>query len=110
LTASLFGTPGSSGAGTQGGDILGSIFKAFLPGFATGTNYAPGGYAVVGEKGPEIVNLPRGSQVIPNHRIGRGGGRGVTNNFVVPKGTDRQTQSFIAAKTARAARIAARDA
>lgn len=34
-----------------------------LPGFATGTNYAPGGMAWVGERGPEIVNLPRGSQV-----------------------------------------------
>jgi hypothetical protein len=25
---------------------------------------------VVGERGPEIVNLPRHSQVIPNHKIG----------------------------------------
>jgi phage-related tail protein len=37
---------------------------------AHGTDFAPGGLAVVGERGPEIVNLPRGSQVIPNHRIG----------------------------------------
>jgi hypothetical protein len=35
------------------------------PGFAGGTNFAPGGLALVGEKGPELVNLPRGSQVIP---------------------------------------------
>lgn len=33
--------------------------------FASGTNFAPGGPALVGEQGPEIVNLPRGSQVIP---------------------------------------------
>lgn len=39
---------------------------AKLPGFASGTDSAPGGFAVVGEDGPEIVNLPRGSQVIPN--------------------------------------------
>ena len=35
------------------------------PGFATGTNFAPGGWAMVGERGPELVNLPRGSQVLP---------------------------------------------
>ena len=42
----------------------------FIPGFAKGTSYAPGGMALVGERGPELVNLPRGSQVIPNHKIG----------------------------------------
>ena len=47
---------------------------AFIPGyeffkrlgwkwFANGTNYAPGGLSVVGEQGPELVNLPRGSRV-----------------------------------------------
>lgn len=39
-------------------------------GFASGTNYAPGGPALVGERGPEIVNLPQGSKVIPNNKIG----------------------------------------
>src|SRR5680860_358529 len=43
--------------------------------FAGGTNFAPGGPALVGERGPEIVNLPRGSQVIPNHQIGGSGFR-----------------------------------
>lgn len=37
--------------------------KVHLPRFARGTNYAPGGLALVGEDGPELVNLPRGSQV-----------------------------------------------
>ena len=46
--------------------------------FALGTNYAPGGLALVGERGPELVNLPRGSTVTPNHRLGAGG---VTNNY-----------------------------
>lgn len=36
--------------------------------FADGTDSAPGGLAMVGERGRELVNLPRGSQVIPNHR------------------------------------------
>ena len=38
-----------------------SLFRA-----QNGTDFAPGGLALVGEKGPELVNLPRGSQVIPN--------------------------------------------
>ena len=41
---------------------------------AQGTNNWKGGLTWVGERGPEIVNLPRGSQVIPNHEIGKGGG------------------------------------
>lgn len=40
--------------------------KYLTPTFATGTNYAPGGMAIVGEAGPELVNLPRGSQVYTN--------------------------------------------
>lgn len=45
---------------------FGSTFK--VPGFAGGTRNAPGGLALVGERGPELVNLPQGAQVIPNHR------------------------------------------
>lgn len=37
-----------------------------MPAFATGTNFAPGGMALVGEQGPEIVNLPRGASVATN--------------------------------------------
>lgn len=36
-----------------------------IPGYADGTNNHPGGLAIVGEKGPELLNLPRGAQVIP---------------------------------------------
>ncbi len=41
-------------------------------GYAGGTDFARGGWSMVGERGPELVNLPRGSQVIPNHRLGGG--------------------------------------
>jgi hypothetical protein len=34
--------------------------------FATGTGFAPGGMALVGESGPELVNLPRGARVTNN--------------------------------------------
>lgn len=40
--------------------------------YAAGTSYHPGGMALVGEQGPEIVNLPRGSSVTPNHKLGGG--------------------------------------
>lgn len=50
-----------------------AVHYASNPGnlFAEGTDSAPGGMAWVGEKGPEIVNLPRGAQVIPNHALRR---------------------------------------
>lgn len=37
-----------------------------IPGHAAGTDYHPGGLAMVGEQGPELVNLPRGAQVLSN--------------------------------------------
>lgn len=37
-------------------------------GHATGTSYAPGGLTVVGENGPELVDMPRGSKVTQAHR------------------------------------------
>lgn len=63
------------GGGFSANTTLGNFLKG-IPGFATGTNSAPGGMAWVGENGPELVNLPRGAQVIPNDILGsiaRGG-------------------------------------
>jgi hypothetical protein len=40
-----------------------------LLGFADGTDSAPGGLAWVGERGPELMNVPRGSQIVPNHKV-----------------------------------------
>lgn len=63
--------------GGLGGPIGG--FFGLLNTAATGTNFAPGGPTLVGERGPEIVNLPRGAQVIPAHRSG-GRGYNITVN------------------------------
>jgi TP901 family phage tail tape measure protein len=41
-----------------------------IPGFAGGTSFAPGGLSLVGERGPEIVDLPRGARVTPNNELG----------------------------------------
>lgn len=40
----------------------------FFPGFANGTNSAPGGLSWVGERGPELINLPRGAQVFSHQQ------------------------------------------
>ena len=50
-------------AGYKGGGS--GVSGGFLPGFAEGTASAPGGLAIVGERGPEVVDLPHGSAVYP---------------------------------------------
>nr|WP_292685670.1 phage tail tape measure C-terminal domain-containing protein [Novosphingobium sp.] len=74
IAEALFGGGSSK---SSGGGILGlnNIIKtiAAIPGFATGTNNAPRGLAVVGERGPELVRFNGGEQVIPNHAIGNMG-------------------------------------
>jgi hypothetical protein len=45
-----------------------------FPGFAGGTDYAPGGFAWVGESGPELEHLPGGSSVTPAASLRSGGG------------------------------------
>lgn len=62
LSASMGAGPGGGVGG--GGGVLSLI------GLANGTNNARGGMTLVGERGPEVVNLPKGSQVVPNDRIG----------------------------------------
>ena len=56
---------GLSGKGGLLGS-LGGLFGSLLGHNATGTNSWRGGLSVVGEMGPEIVNLPKGAQVVPN--------------------------------------------
>ena len=56
---------GPGGAASPFASIFSGIFGK-PAGAAAGTNYSTSGLTMVGEKGPELVNLPRGSQVIPN--------------------------------------------
>ena len=48
------------------GAALKSAAKQQFKGFALGGRNIAGGIALVGERGPELVNLPKGSDVIPN--------------------------------------------
>jgi hypothetical protein len=51
----------------NGKEILGfKINIPEIPQFATGINNFKGGMALVGEKGPEVVELPQGSKVNAN--------------------------------------------
>lgn len=59
--------------GAFGSKIASRINAPKVPGYANGTNFHPGGLAVVGERGPELVSMPRGSRVTPNGEWGGGG-------------------------------------
>lgn len=59
-----------------GNDIKNALHAIHIPGFASGVTNFSGGLAVVGEQGPELVNLPSGSSVIPNNKIGSVAGAG----------------------------------
>lgn len=118
LVDALFSATTAS-KGATGGGIFGSLFSGLgkLLGFANGTSSAPGGLAWVGERGPEIVNLPRGSQVIPAHRVSQvtnGGGTNVkvtvdwaqgSNGNIAPivKSVSQQTVGEAAPKIVSAA-------
>lgn len=61
-----FANWGSGNLSQSASSFFKQYFQGKLFGYATGTQFAPGGWSVVGEKGPEIVRLPRGSEVYPN--------------------------------------------
>ena len=52
--------------------------------YAIGTNFAPGGRAIVGEDGPEMVTLPRGAKVSTAQETSKMGS-GVTVNINSPR-------------------------
>lgn len=81
------GTTLASGAAGGGGGLLsalsgigrsifassGQFASAWMSGgiglYANGTTNAPGGLSIVGERGPELLNLPQGSGVMSNHKL-----------------------------------------
>lgn len=69
-----------------GGSALASVAHTLrIPGFASGVSNFSGGLALVGEQGPELVNLPSGAGVTPagptaDYMSGNGQGGNVTVN------------------------------
>jgi hypothetical protein len=101
ISEALFSSA-KGGGGNTGlfGGFIGDFFKGIfggggftVPGFATGTNFAPGGLALVGERGKELVYLPRGSQVVPNHRL-RDVNRPTTSSPTTSSPTINVVQNF----------------
>lgn len=88
----LFTNPAAALAAGVGLVIAGSVLKSLMSkkrAFATGTTFAPGGMALVGERGPELVNIPRGAQVIPAAQTASMiGGRNSVEVFGVLRGQD----------------------
>jgi len=90
------------GTGLFGSKIAANINKS-VPGYAAGTRNHPGGLAVVGERGPELVNMPRGSQVFSNSEsrsmtAGRGGNSFYfSGNLMTPEFWDRINAGDLAA-------------
>ena len=58
------------------------------PAFATGVRNFGGGTALVGERGPELVQLPKGSNVVPNGNLNAMGGGNAYIMETVIRGQD----------------------
>lgn len=59
---------GMSGGSSGGGGLLGSLLGGLLPKAAGGSASGP---VLVGEEGPELLNVPGGSTITPNEHVGR---------------------------------------
>ena len=64
---------GGIGTAVSKAKDLGNAIKGKIPGFAVGTSHFSGGMAMVGERGPELVNLPAGSKVTRNEALRNSG-------------------------------------
>jgi len=69
LNAAFAGNPVLGVVAGVGLIALGKFLESKLPKFADGVTNFGGGMAIVGERGPELVRLPKGSDVIPNGRV-----------------------------------------
>ncbi|MCY1297860.1 hypothetical protein D9M70_473140 [compost metagenome] len=73
--------------------------------YANGTNNAPGGLSIVGERGPELLNLPQGSGVMSNHKLmealndnrGQSGpsGAGTLNVHIIGANGDEHVRALV---------------
>jgi hypothetical protein len=96
-------------AAKVGGGIVDKVtpWDGAVPGFASGGSIRRAGAAVVGERGPELLTLPRGAHVTPNSQLaaaGGGGGTWIAATFVMPDGEVLARQTVKAARRKQSAR------
>ena len=77
-----------SGVGNFIGGLFGKKDKD-VPGLATGGSVTRSGMALVGESGPELLNLPRGANVVPLNSTANN--MSVTANYNI---TDKATAEW----------------
>lgn len=97
LTNALSGIGGGGGGGW-----VGKIIGALIGANANGTNNWRGGLTQVHERGGEIMNLPRGTQIIPHDiskRMADRAGAGVLNGGHISIGFDKSTGDLTATMT-----------
>jgi len=78
-------------SGALGATQVAAIAAKPIPAFAGGVDNFGGGLALVGERGAELVNLPRGSSVIPNNQIDNSVGSVIVENVNLPNVSDVAT-------------------
>lgn len=59
-----------------GGFTPNTTYGKFIGAYATGTESAPGGWSLVGEQGPELMNVPRGARILSADRTAKAIGGG----------------------------------
>lgn len=110
----LFGGGPGSGSGGLFGSLFGGLFgggAAAIPANAKGTNFFPGGLTRVNELGGEIMNLPRGTQIIPHDISKRMADKsGAGGALAVSIGFDQSTGGLTAMVRDEAGRVVARAA
>jgi len=100
LNKALTGIGNALSGGKGFGGFLGGLFGG---GKERGGRVSAGGAFVVGERGPELLQMgSKGGTVIPNSQLGGGGGDGITNVITVNvdasgsavEGSDAQANDF----------------
>lgn len=73
-----WGIAALAGIGAAAAFGAAALARSQMDALANGTDFARGGATLVGERGPEIVNLPQGASVTPNHEMGAMNGGNVS--------------------------------
>lgn len=79
-----FGVPGAPGSYRIPASSSAVITApSAIPRYARGTQNHPGGWAMVGDEGPELINMPAGSRVTPLSGMSGGSSTIIQNTFYV---------------------------